>query len=518
MRRNNSLTSLVAAMLTGTVHLATAQTPPPQTLSESLFQQINLRGPHAVGLKVINQFDFSRAYLPGIDELGKPIQGERSRPMQTLIWYPAQKPQGKFMTVGDYVQLIADEQAYEASARMETETSTKKDLASILAISTLAVKDAPVQAGHYPVIIYAPSFGAESWENAPLCEFIASHGYVVLASASEGTTMRTMEGGLTGANTQARDVAFLIAYAQTLPEADLSAIGVAAYSFGGFANLFSAARDSRIKAQVAIDGTFRYAPGLVKQAGDVHPEQMTIPLLFIGGSQRPDPEGDLKGAAGSDNVLYEWKHGPVIAARMLHMNHQKFASIEHPHSAGVDSREQQVLVGWEWIARYVLEFLDGNLKHEAAALAFLERTPEENGVPPATMSMSYRPAKGEAPSIEGFRAELGRRGFEHAGEIYTEMHSENPGFQLEESIELNTWVYWLIGQNHQKEALGLLKAYLLACPNSREVYYLFGQAYEKAGQHASAIESYERALKIEPNFAPAQQKLETLKRASTTEK
>jgi hypothetical protein len=165
-----------------------------------------------------------------------------------------------------------------------------------------------------------------------------------------------------------------------------------------------------LRRKIAIDGTFRYDPSLVKQSGDVHPEEMGIPLLFIGGSQRPDPEDDLKGAAGPDNVLFRWKHGPVIAARMQHMNHFKFASIEHFHSSsvlGVSSQEEQVLVGWEWIARYVLCFLDGYLKQDASALAFLKTTPEDNGIPSDTISVSSRAAKGEAPTMEGFRRSWG---------------------------------------------------------------------------------------------------------------
>jgi hypothetical protein len=37
----------------------------------------------------------------------------------------------------------------------------------------------------------------------------------------------------------------------------------------------------RIDALVSMDGSMRYYPGLVKMAGDVHPERMTIPLLFF---------------------------------------------------------------------------------------------------------------------------------------------------------------------------------------------------------------------------------------------
>ena len=51
------------------------------------------------------------------------------------------------------------------------------------------------------------------------------------------------------------------------------------WSWGGISSLFASARDPRIDALVEMDGSMRYYPGLVKRAGDVHPERMTIPLL-----------------------------------------------------------------------------------------------------------------------------------------------------------------------------------------------------------------------------------------------
>lgn len=57
----------------------------------SRFQFTNSPGPHAVRLKVVAQYDYSRTYHSAVDELGKPYTGERARPMQTLVWYPAEK-------------------------------------------------------------------------------------------------------------------------------------------------------------------------------------------------------------------------------------------------------------------------------------------------------------------------------------------------------------------------------------------------------------------------------------------
>lgn len=52
-------------------------------------------GPHGVGLKVVEQYDYSRTFHPPTDALGKPYAGERARPIQTLILYPAEHSRAK---------------------------------------------------------------------------------------------------------------------------------------------------------------------------------------------------------------------------------------------------------------------------------------------------------------------------------------------------------------------------------------------------------------------------------------
>ena len=165
--------------------------------------------------------------------------------------------------------------------RMKSGNRWRSLLKTSFDIPLWAVRDAPPTKGRYPVLIYAPSDSSVSWENADLCEYLASHGYVVLASPSMGVSTRDMTDDLDGINVQARDISFLITYAKTLPDTDLSEVAVVSWSWGGGSSMFAAARDSRIDALVSMDGSMRYYPGLVKIAGDVHPARMTIPLLFF---------------------------------------------------------------------------------------------------------------------------------------------------------------------------------------------------------------------------------------------
>ncbi len=247
------------------------------TSQTSQFKFLEKPGPYPIGLKIVYQYDRSRTYPSAPKDSSKPSVGDDARPLQTLIWYPSLKSTTKPMTVSDYVQLAETEIHFDAPD--EKENRWRSLLKTSLDIPLWAVREAKPATGRYPVLIYAPSDSSVSWENADLCEYLASHGYVVLASPSMGVSTRDMTDDLDGINAQARDISFLITYAKSLPDTDLSEVAVVSWSWGGISSLFASARDPRIDALVEMDGSMRYYPGLVKRAGDVHPERMTIPLL-----------------------------------------------------------------------------------------------------------------------------------------------------------------------------------------------------------------------------------------------
>jgi pimeloyl-ACP methyl ester carboxylesterase len=255
-----------------------------------------------------------------------------------------------------------------------------------------AVREANLAKGHYPVLIYAPSDSSVSWENADLCEYLASHGYVVLASPSMGVSTREMTDDLAGINAQALDISFLISYAKSLSDTDSSEVAVVSWSWGGISSLFASARDARIDGLVSVDGSMRYFPGLVKRAGDIQPERMTIPLLvFTRHVSLEDLENDDAPPADKigPNVLNAWIHGDLLTVNMLGMAHSEFSSIFQRRESAQRFAENQVAdygrddanTSYAWIALYSLNFLDAYLKHDASATVFLARTRPRMGFP-----------------------------------------------------------------------------------------------------------------------------------------
>ena len=314
------------------------------------------------------------------------------------------------MTVGDYTQLSDTEIHFDAPHPEQNRWRSLLKTSSEIPLR--AVRDATPAKGHYPVLIYAPSDSSVSWENADLCEYLASHGYVVLASPSMGASRRDMTDDLDGINAQARDISFLVTYAKTLPDTDRSEVAVVSWSWGGAASLFAAARDARIDALVSMDGSMRYYPGLVKMAGDVHPERMTIPLLFFtreNANFLEDLEKSYDGPPADKvgrNILNAWTHGDLLTVNMLGMAHAEFSSMFQRGESAERFAENQVAdygrddanSSHAWVALYTLNFLNAYLKHDASARAFLERTPAKNGVAKHFMGIRFRPAKKASPA------------------------------------------------------------------------------------------------------------------------
>jgi len=251
-------------------------------------------GPHSVGLRVVEQRDTTRTF-----------GSESSRPLQTLVWYPAHKSPRKPMIMGDYIALMDTETSFGKPRQTRDGDVLKSWLQKSVGQSLLAVRNADPQVGRFPVVIYSPGFTSYSWENLDLCEYLASYGYVVIASPGMGDKSRESTHDLAGVNAQAEDVSFLINYAASLPNTDMAKLAAMGFSWGVLADLFAASRDHRTQALVSLDGSERYFPGLVEASETVHPSQMTIPLIYFGeGDQSLEGQDQLNSRFHADGPAF----------------------------------------------------------------------------------------------------------------------------------------------------------------------------------------------------------------------
>src|ERR1700676_4463832 len=197
-------------------------------------------GPYRVGFTSTNLYDDSRRPTSTTD----PASQSTGRRIELMEWYPAETG-GKDMGILDYLKFEGTPTEIDWRRRDVPQEMLKAFASSKLAM--LAKLDAPVKRKPSPVLVYAPSLSASPIENVDLCEFLASHGYLVLASPSLGAETRLMTDDIDGLKSQARDISFLIDYARSQPNANLRSVAVIGYSWGGLANVYAATQDKRIK-------------------------------------------------------------------------------------------------------------------------------------------------------------------------------------------------------------------------------------------------------------------------------
>ncbi|WP_296948662.1 dienelactone hydrolase family protein [uncultured Massilia sp.] len=491
------------------------------------FQLSAAPGPYRVGFHVRQQYDRARIYQPARNPVTAQATGaDRSRPLQTLVWYPA-IGSGAAMHYRDYVATVATEEEFSRTpdqVRRATELLVEgraagPDGARVrreLEQRVRALRDAPERPGKFPVVIYAPSHSAYAMENADLCEYLASQGYIVVASASLGPRSHAMTADLEGAEAQAADIGFLVGYAHTLAQADTGRIGVIGYSWGALANVLAAARDDRIRAVVSLDGSLRaaveYVNGGPRAARYVTPESLDIPLLYVNRVQGAGQGADDENGIGTD-LLARLRYADVYLATMDTASHMDFSSWSlrmAPDAALRGRTRAQAAQAYGATARTVQRFLDARLKDDAAARRQLDADLAPGATPPGLVSFALRRATGAAPTMDTFLDQLGQQGFARIDAIYDGLHAQNPDLSFD-PLQLHDWGMKLLREGRAADAVRVLRLGVRLYPERFDFLYDgLGEASEAAGERDAAIASYRHALALEPARAHARLRLEAL--------
>jgi dienelactone hydrolase len=479
-------------------------------------------GPYKVGFRVVQQYDRARVYKPSVDlTSGTTAAGERARPIQTLIWYPAKKASGKTLHYGDYVRLAATETEFARSpAEVDQFVSAAlaenyADLDSNqrrveLAQPMLAAREAEEVPQQFPVLIYAPGSSSSAYENADLCEYLASHGYLVLASPSLGVNTRSITLDLEGAEAQAHDISFLVGYAATLPQADKAKLAVIGYSYGGLANVLAAAQDDRIGALVALDGSVRYYSAVAQAATYATPERVAVPLLYLGGKPMTvETVMSRSTQMASYSLLNQLKYADFYNVTMYPMEHAAFQSESlrlGPEQRFGEYTRQEAALGYNWMAHYVLAFLNAYLKGEAGAAKFMRNSPKANGVPAHLLSVEVHRGQGAPPTLPTLATDFAKQHYTHLADLYRAMTKPAPSFKPAERA-LISWGEPFLEQKRYAPAVEIYELVTALYPDSPRAAFYLALAYDKNQDKARAIETYERVLSFWPDLSEAKQSI-----------
>ncbi|PZX46909.1 CocE/NonD family hydrolase [Algoriphagus chordae] len=490
---------------------------------QTSLKQLDLnKGELSVGFRHYQTADSTRTYHRIFDYSNQAIP----RPIPVSIWYPALENQTKNdqMSVLDYMEILKEEEEWEYLPNDQILNwfyyqNTEQNQGH-LKEKTTAYANADFSKSSFPVIIYAPSYQASSIENFALCEYLASHGYVVISSPSRGTDNRFFEGGTAkDMETQARDIEFLIKEIAKIPNADLSRIATMGFSFGGLSNVLVQMRNENIKAIVSLDGSIKYQYATLKTSPFFNLEKMDVPFIHFAQKDIPKEvlEEDKIDASLNDNFEFydSLTNSNAYQLKLHNMTHSYFSSLGvlfEVRDPRQDKSDQEIMEAYKWVAAYTLNFLDAYLRNDAEALQFIEYQPEENGVKNGLISLKYKKAESFAFSFQDFNDLAKDQNYEDLIRLYESLQSENPSLELPEG-NLNTLGLQLVF--NPKTSQQGINVFLLATslyPNSANLFDSLGEAYLFMGNNKEAISSFEKSLELYPQNQNAIDRLKELKR------
>jgi len=270
-----------------------------------------------------------------------------------------------------------------------------------------------------------------------------------------------------------------------------------------------------------MDGSMRYYPGLVESAGDIHPEQLQMPLLFFTGNDMSYIEnldayrGPLSERLGR-SVLNAWTHGDVTTVNMVGMSHPEFCSMYERMKNAATFAEDQVAdygradanTGHSWVALYVLQFLNAYVKHDAAAKAFLGRPTTDNGVPQHIMEIKFSPK-----SFAEIMRSAARTGEESAWKAFQSFAADPMHrYMTGEERTINKLGYACLQEKDPSSAIVLFKLNTKAYPDSANAWDSLGDGYEATNDIPDARMAYTRSVELNPGNEHAKRELVKLRK------
>jgi len=467
-------------------------------------------GPFTPGFKLIETSDASRSF-PVPDG-----PGATARPMRIYVWYPAPATTAARMTFDDYVVLAIGDFRPAALPVPLAKGLAPSALRDLRASAVAAVRDAPAAPGKHPVLVFGQGLFFESpVANFLVCEYLASHGYIVAACPLRGTFSRLVNLSVEDVETEVRDMEFAAAEAGRMPGADPGRTGVIGFDLGGMAGLLMAMRDLRVGAFLSLDSGIldRHYTGLPATHPQYREERFRIPWMHMTQARFVRAAADR---AAKPSLFERKDYGPDYLVHVPTPNHGDFSSYGALGIAAPGPGYWGAPLGdgarplYERLCEAALAFFDSALRGRPAGLDKLVR----GGARPAVGSAFLIEAKAgrPAPASESALVDLIiDRGPAAARAEIERLREAHPGVTLIAENVLD-WLgtHFLYWWGREDEAVGVYELEVYLYPGSWSAHASLGEAFAGRGRIEEAVRCYKKALELDPKNEPVRAALEKL--------
>lgn len=380
---NSKLSLIVLLLVLG------CQTPKDEKLEEP-FSNFLEYGEHSVGFQTLFKSDLSRENVPYSDWSGKlyPQNAQsEGRNLPIHIWYPASE-KSKLLPYRHFVNLITKQTeeefkkesdslakrifTYQVNQLKGDHSFTTDQLDTLLTLKTnTSLNPNPVQQ-KFPLVIF-PN-GTSPAIQSVMCEYLASHGYIVAALALKGEFAHVVDISTKGLEVAVDDLEFALQQLLELPNVDRTQIALMANAIQSSFCVGLASRNKKIKALISLEGGFltQFEQTILNRTSFYEPQNITIPILAI---YAPHP-------AVSPHHIYHLKHSDRYFAHFPEMSEFHFLNygvFEEYVPNIIGKPKGNTKIGFKTASELSLLFLNATLKGESKMLnEFYSKGMQEN--------------------------------------------------------------------------------------------------------------------------------------------
>lgn|GEM_PF-1304777 len=446
-------------------------------------------GKFQIGFQSIKTIDFTRPSLVSAPSQSKESRG---RSIQLYVWYPATGPGKSTMKYQDYLSLQSEGGAqnlsslkkvfYKSLSELGGDTTLFEPVFKNLVQSNVkAIKDLLPAAGEFPLVIYSDQLHLQHL----MCEYLASHGYIVVSPGLQGTYSTAMDFNLIGMETGVADLSFALGYMRShfKIQRNFAIMGI---GFNATLALAMQMRNPDARAMISLEGgiTTGFEEALIQRSSYYHLEKITGSMLII-----HTPHPDVK-----PELTYKYKH-----AEKVYQSYPQSSEFYFLNYGIWERRLKNILPkankgntwsSFEYAAQSVQLYLNWKLKLDEKSKSKLFK----NDWPIDLVQTSIRPAVPLPPGLYELTAVWERQGIDSLRTIFQsrKVYDEQP-FNFSTFFQLSQQ---MVSQGKYKDLLGWASLFADTYPEAAVPHSLQGRAHLELNNKTEARWNYEKALSL----------------------
>ena len=197
-----------------------------------------------------------------------------------------------------------------------------------------------------------------------------------------------------------------------------------------------------------------------------------------------------------------------------HLTHSYFSTLGvlfEQRDTRQDNSDAEIMGSYHLVSKYTLNFLDAFLKNDAAALAFMESIPSNNGIQSGLIRHNTKDPENDTFTFQDFNELASKQQYKNLMALYDTTLKSNPKMELPEGNLNNLGLQLVFNPKTSEQGIHVLLLATRIYPNSSNLFDSLAEAYLYVNNKENAIANFEKSLALNSENQNAIDRLKQLR-------